>query len=436
MFLPAFYLPWLLFFLVRALKSGAIRDALLGGAVLALMIFNAGLHMVSMAVIAVAGIALTAAVVRRSWKPIVLAAALGISGFVYAAPKLLPVVQYVISDQFWDTRGASIHPDEMSTSMMARAYLDPYQYYGLKGVDDSQSWGWWEYGNYIGAPAVVLIVSCLLWMLWNWRGRDAWLGWSLGLTALLLLAWSAGEFSAFAPASLANRVLFFSRFRIPSRFTIAFVLVAAAFAGWTLQAVATKGTRDARRLVALICVLASLQLLIQNRSQLENVFSVRAIERGFHPLKGPHELPIDRTASAYTQNSPMLRALMNDTSFFNCYESFQLTHVADTDAPLVSTSEDAKIANVSFTPNRIEFSAIAGREPATILLNQNYGPGWRSSVGPVLIDRQSRKPSVVLVPGQAGKFSFSFTPPGLWLGLLIMAAGAIASSFVWKRRLV
>jgi hypothetical protein len=34
-FLPAFYLPWLLFFFLRAMKSGAIRDALLGGAVLA-----------------------------------------------------------------------------------------------------------------------------------------------------------------------------------------------------------------------------------------------------------------------------------------------------------------------------------------------------------------------------------------------------------------
>src|SRR5439155_1891276 len=110
-FLPAFYLPWLLFFFLRALKSGALRDALAGGAVFALIIYNAGLHMVSMVVVAVAALAVTAAVGRRSWKPIVLAAVLGISGAIYSAPKLLPVTLYVTSPQFLDSRTPVAPPD-------------------------------------------------------------------------------------------------------------------------------------------------------------------------------------------------------------------------------------------------------------------------------------------------------------------------------------
>ena len=434
-FLPAFYFPWLLFFFLRAVKWGAIRDALFGGMFVALTIYNAGLHVMSMMVTTIAALAVVSALSLRSWTPIVLATALSVSGGLYAAPKLLPVTLFVAADQFLDTRGSAVHPDQMTAGMVLRSYLDPYQY-GNMVVDSSQRWPWWEYANYIGLPAVLLIVSCVIWVLLKGRDRrEAWLGWSLALTALLLLAWSAGEFSKLAPASLASHVWFISKFRAPSRFTIAFALIGTTLIGWTAKTLAIETTREARFFAGLVCALASLQLLTQNRSLFVDVFSVPPLERGFRPLHGPRTLMIDHTSDPYAPTSPMFRNLMNDTASYNCYESFQLTHAADADHPLVFTKGDANIVDVKFTPNHVEFSAVGGREPTTVLLNQNYGPGWRSNLGPVSVDPQSGKPAVVLASGQTGKFSFVFVAPGVLPGLLIMIASAILSSLVWKRRL-
>ena len=430
-FLPAFYLPWLLFFFLRAMKSRSIRDALLGGAVLALTVFNAGLHMVSMIVVAVAAIALVAALLQRSWTPIILALALGISGGIYAAPKLIPVSLYVTADQFWDTRNPAQHPDQMTWEMMERAYLDPQQS-GQMIVDSAQKADWWEFGNYIGWPAVLLIARCLLWIIIKAR-RDDSLAWALALTALLLLTWSAGEFNAFAPASLASHLPFFSRFRTPSRFTIPFVLVAATLAGWTLKRLAVDALSKAKLFVGVLCALASLQLLVQNRSFFVGVFTIPAVERGFHLMHGPGSLRVDRTTDAYAPTSPMFRDLMNDTAFYNCYESFQLTHAADPDHPLVFAIGEATIGDIVFSPNRVLFSISAGRDAATtVLLNQNYGPGWRSTAGPVHIDKATGKPAVTLAPGQTGRFSFFFAAPGVLLGVFVMLGGAIASPFVSK----
>ncbi len=128
----------------------------------------------------------------------------------------------------------------------------------------------------------------------------------------------------------------------------------------------------------------------------------------------------------------MLVSLMNGVAFDNCYEPFQFVRTADTERPVVFATGDARVVNLSFTPNRIDFSVIAGREPSAIVFNENYGPGWRSTTGPIVLDAQSGQPSVSLIPGQAGKFAFVFFPPGLLFGLIILGAAVIASPFVWK----
>ena len=103
-FLPAFYLPALLFFFLRALETLALRHALLGGVVLALMIVNGGVHVLPMALLVLGSIGLTAAVFRRQVAPLLLAVALAAAGAAYAAPKLLPVAAFITSDRLTDRR--------------------------------------------------------------------------------------------------------------------------------------------------------------------------------------------------------------------------------------------------------------------------------------------------------------------------------------------
>src|SRR6266542_5041965 len=131
-FLPAFYFPLLLYFMIRALQTNAVRPALYGGAVLALMIYNGGLHTVPMAILAVTAFAGCVGVAERRWQPLVLALALLSSGAAYAAPKLVPVSLFVTGDRFWDSRDRTDHPDRMTPELMLRAYADRTQEIGSR----------------------------------------------------------------------------------------------------------------------------------------------------------------------------------------------------------------------------------------------------------------------------------------------------------------
>ena len=118
------------------------------------------------------------------------------------------------------------------------------------------------------------------------------MGVSLALTSLLLLALSAGDFGPLAPASLATHLPMFSQFRIPSRYTLVFVLFAATTVGWVARAITIDMafTSRARGLAAIACVIASLQLVVRNRSYLDNVFSGPVSYEGFHVLRGSDSL--------------------------------------------------------------------------------------------------------------------------------------------------
>ena len=435
-FLPAFYLPLLLFFFLRSLKTEHVRDALLAGAILALIIYNGGLHIVPIALVAVGGTAVVAAAVRRTWPPLALSVLIGVAGFSYAAPKLVPVIQFVKGDQFWDTRTGTELPDRMSVPMLLRAYLDPYQTRSLR-VGSVQRHGWYEYGNYIGALAVILTASSTIWVFATRNIGDRWLGLSLAVTAVLLLALSAGEFGRFAPAEIAAHLPLFSSFRIHSRYTVAVALLAAVTIGWVARSIALDHplTGSARLFVGVVCTVAVLQLLLDNRAQFGGVFSVAPIDHRFRLLAGPATLVTDRATNPYGPNSPMLRTLLLGQSFYNCYESLQLRHTADADHPIVFSDGKSKIFDTRFSPNRIQFSVANGREPSRIFLNQNYASGWRSTAGPITADPQSRMPSVEIPPGQTGRFSFTFAPPGLWLGLSVFAGALVASAVLWSRRL-
>jgi hypothetical protein len=432
-FLPAFYLPFQLFLFLRALGSGSVRDVLLAAGLLALMIYNGGLHIVPMSMAGLGAFSLIAAIAGRTRRPLALLVLFAAAGLGYAAPKLLPMTLFVTGDRFWDARTVIERPDAMTLEMIGRSYLDPYQTRGLRF--EMQRHGWYEYGNYIGLLAALLVAAAIVWALWDRRAPDRRFGLAAALTTLLLLTLSAGEFAPLAPASIAAHVPLFSNFRIPSRYTIAVILFGVVTAGWALKAATTEAgfTPRFKALVAIVSVLATAELALASRLHLRGTFGQAPIPAEFRWLNGSPTLEVDRISDPYRPGSPMFRALMSNQAFFNCYEVMRLTQVADADHPLVYGEAGMKIFSTQFSPNRVEFAVANGSEPARVILNENFAAGWTSDAGTVVPDPQSGKPSVTLTPGQAGTFAFSFRPPGLILGALVGALGA-AISFVLAGR--
>jgi hypothetical protein len=443
-FLPAFYLPWIVYFVLDAVRTGAVRPALYAGAGLALMIYNGSVHLVWMTIPAIACLGVGFAVAMRSWRPVAVALIAVVAGAAYAGPKLVPVVSFVTSDRFWDARDPTPRPDRMTADMMLHAYVDPAQDIGSKFSTAEQQHDWLEYGDYIGAIGTTLIGWGIVWMLL----RPDPLGTPCAVIALLFLVLSAGEFSPFAPFTLLRRLPFFSSFRIPSRLTIdvlLFGVLAAAVAvrrrtdSWRARSGGPQGRRQAAVqwiAVVLMCAIGVVQLIVVNRAHFRGKFSGTPLEHGFRVLKGAGTLTRDVFVNPYTANAPMLRALMNDQAVMWCYEVIQLKRGADAERPLVWVDGPAKVSSVAFTPNRVEFSAIGGGAPTRVFLNQNYDSGWRSTAGPVHLDPQAGgRMYVELAAGQTGHYAFSYTPPGLTAGLVLLILAVPASRFAWNRRL-
>ena len=79
-------------------------------------------------------------------------------------------------------------------------------------------------------------------------------------------------------------------------------------------------------------------------------------------MSGPRADHDARRASPYTPGSPMLRALMEDRSFFTCYESLQLAHGAGPDRPQVfDANPGERVSDLDFSPNELTFSVDGGR---------------------------------------------------------------------------
>jgi hypothetical protein len=301
-----------------------------------------------------------------------------------------------------------------------------------------QRQGWHEYGNYIGPWSALALAAGVLWALVRRSLHDHWFGVSLALTSVVLFALSLGEFGPLAPAVLSRHLPLFDNFRIPSRYTLPFLQFAAITLAFAFRSVVEQYgfPRKARIAVAVLCVAASAHLILVNQWNLKGVFNVAPFDTTFRWMAGPREIATDQLTNAYSPGSPMLRALTEHRAFFHCYESLQVHRASDPERALLSVQGTARVSDMTFSPNRVEFNVFGGSDPAKVLLNYNWAPGWSSNAGPVeLIGHPGKLATVTIAPGQTGRFSFSFTPPGLYLGVGILTTALLASAWAWRRRL-
>jgi hypothetical protein len=435
-FLPGFYLPFQLYFFFKALKTGEWKFVFLSAATLALMVFNGGTHILPMSIASIGCFALVAAIARGNWRPLAFAAAFGIAGLGLASPKLLPVVQYVNGEYFWDTRNPTEQPDRVTLDILEQTYLVPTE--DVRERLPMQRHGWHEYGNYIGIASALALVAGVIWVLARRSPRDHWFGVALAATTIAMFALSLGEFSAYAPASLAHHLPLFSSFRIPSRYTIPFVQFGALTLGFAYSTIEHRYRPGAvqRIVIGAAAIAVAAQLIVTNRWNLKDVFTLAPFDTTFSWSGGPRQIGVEAEASPYTPDSPMLRALMADRSFFSCYESLQVARGAVANRPVVfDANEPSRVTDVEFTPNQLTFNVTVGPTAAVAVLNQNWAPGWTSSAGPIESPPRTELGRTTIPPGQSGRYTFRFVPPGFYAGLVLFGLTMVGGAVLWRRRL-
>jgi hypothetical protein len=435
-FLPYFYLPWMLFFFLSALETGAWRFAVAMAVATALGIYAGGTHVVFMAGVALGCFALAVAALRRDWRPLAILAASGALAALFAAPKLVPLVRFVTSPGLVDIRYFVPEPDRVTAEMLRHLFTDAHQYPRLRFP--GQLYGWQEYANYLGPLGALLIACSFLWILIDRPMLRAHaVGVALAVTSLVLFVLMLGEFASYAPYVLLRRLPLMSQFRLPSRYTLMLTLFGVAMVAWVFSAMAPERSSDSklRRFGGLVLVLAACDLAYWNRVHFAGSFTLPPLTSSFRWLARPGAPAIDPQTDAFFGDSPMLRAMMErNQAVLKCNEPLQLPGAVEAAKPIVFAEGAARVSEIQFRPNRIRFAVLA-RDADRVFMNQRYARGWRSSVGTLEIDPASKLAFVRVPPGTATRVELSVSPPGLVSGLILLLIGLLSSAAIWRRTL-
>jgi hypothetical protein len=190
--------------------------------------------------------------------------------------------------------------------------------------------------------------------------------------------------------------------------------------------------RSARIVASVLCLVAAGDLVWRNSARFDGIFDQEPLKQRFRLLRPAHAMVTDTTIDAYKQDAPMLRALMANRSTFNCYEPLRVKRLSDPDAPLVFVQDDTAMVSSVFTPNRIQVTLATTRQPARLFVNENFAPGWRSTLGPVSPDPRYGNIAVAVPAGAAGDYTIRFSPPGFALGWLIWIVAVVVSVPIWR----
>jgi hypothetical protein len=433
-FLPYFYLPWLLLLWIRAIETGSPAAVAGAAAILAVSMYGGGIYMTFMAGVGLACFSAAAALCLRQWRPIAVLASAGVLAALLAAPKLVPMLAYLGDARLVDLRHFH-RPDRMTLELVVHAFADPFQYPRMLLRD--QMYGWHEYGNYLGFLGAPLIGAAFLWMLAQRpKARAHWLGLSLAVTAALLFGLMLGESGRFAPYELLSRLPMLEQFRLPSRYTLLFVLFATCLTAWVMCEAVGEDTLNPRmrRLAGMVLLLGAASLAYQNRVHFGGAFPLAPLAGQFSLLSRPPAPAIDDHTQGMADDSPMLRAMMDNRAVLSCYEPLVLPGAVDPARPIIVSDEVSRVSDITFTPNRITFDVQTGSRPARLLFNTKYLDGWRASVGTLELDPGTGLAQVVLPPGTSRRVELRFVPPGLTAGVALGGLGLLACGAAWYRR--
>jgi hypothetical protein len=433
-FLAYFYLPWLLWLYVAALGSGSLRTAAGAAAVLALCIWTGGVYIAVMTAVALGILSVTAAAVRRDWRPLAILALTGLLCGLLAAPKLLPVWLFTRDPRIVDIRYFPPGPDVLSLPVLQWSLLEPFQHrrMGAAGL----KYGWHEYGNYIGSIALFFAAAATARVVMTRPGRkEQWLGTSLAITTVVLLLISVGDIGRLAPYAILQALPGLGELRIPSRYLLVFTLFAAALiasvAGRESEARGWNG--GSSRLVSIALVLAALFLADRNRFLLQGAFPHPPLDGSLAFLSRPPAPRVDSVTDGFAPDSPMLRALFDNRAVLKCNEPLHLRGTLREDRPIVFGEGPLSISRIEFSPNRIDFAAVARGPGGRVYMNQRFAAGWTSTAGPFEIDPATDLAYVTLPASAAGRYSFSFFPRGFVAGWILCLFGVALSILAGRR---
>ncbi len=414
------YLPWILAFVWRAVRTSTLWPAVIAAALLALVILEGGIYPAPQAGLLVGATCVALAVQRRRLFPIAVAAVTGFGAAALAAPKLLPTLQLMWQFPRSTLATESTTPRLLFDALFARDQVlsraVPPQAHGL-------TWGFHEYGAYLGPAVAILAVVALV------LARRRVLGFALLGALFLLLACGRIEFGdhlSLNPWGALHELPIFSSQHVPSRFLIPFVLCVAILAGFGADMLGARWGRRGQLAALALVALGAIDAFTIGPPNLWRMYDSPVGAAG-PPGAFHHEWWGDTNLMM-----PLARA---NRGALHCYESVYLKIAAQMPGPGFRgeqyLTDGSEVRLTRWSPNALDFEATGG--PATVLVvNQNYHSGW------TMTEPHGRTFShqgllAAELPAGTTRIALRYRSRAMWVGGLLALIAALAGAWIRRR---
>lgn len=414
--LGAAFMPWVVLFFLKGLSGG--RGFLFAAASLeALIFYEGGMYVLAALVMFMFAYTLGLSWQEQSWRPLLWLMGLHILALMLMAPKLFPVVELMARHRH------VLGPGEPIPGLQFLSFFfDRDQTLHREGVAHA---GYWEVGAYLGVIAALLYGYGL-----SLFRRQAAL--VVSSVFMLLVCW--GNFSVWAPWTLLHRVPGMDTLHIPMRLAFGFLLPAGLLAGMVLERM-----KERSRLLALLAalVLVADLFLVSGRIFGEAVRPWTLRGRGVVSEKNvffQEAVPRNRKFG-FGAWSDQFVFVYGNKGVVNAYEPVRVKAKAVARGTQKYRGESflvhrrGRVKNVFWSPNRLVYDVVLSAEDI-LLINQNFFPGWRSSLGKVF-SYEGRL--AVRVPTGEHRLELEYRPASFLWGVGVLCLAVFAMLFRRKK---
>jgi len=419
--LTVLLIPWLLLALHVAQAQpgrGIAQAALWGG----LMLLEGGLYPIVYAFLLAGLWALVQCASSRSTRPLGALAASALSSMAVGAAVILPSVLYLM-----EQGGAQVEARELlPISALPQLLLGLDQSIDGRTRFPGQLWWWHEYGTYVG-PFFLLLVATGI-----GRARKHALPW-VGMAVFFTLI-AFGDLGSLAPWRLLHQLPVFDSMRVPSRALVLAVLCFALAAAPGLDPPGKNARRTVSAAVALLAVnLAAVLAPIPYTAftQKQDLTPTRGAFHQKDDLGHPQRLAVENHTTTTLD-------VLHNRGDLDCYDPIRpqvFAREKPPGHPQVELQNDAgpapgRVRTLAWSPSRLVY-AVEVPEPAALIVNQNFAPGWTREAGDAPRSAGGLLATVVR-PGET-RVVLVYQPLPLYLGLAITLLSLLAAIVVLRR---
>ena len=408
------FLPWLVFFYKKSLNNS--WHILSIGGVTAFMILGSGAAVPMLfSLFFLFLISLFDINRKKIIRGPAFAVAGGVCGILFSAVKFFPMYDY-LSRYPWSPEGTIMTTPLWILPKMFFAFHQSLFSDYIRGY----TWGWHEYGAFIGPIAALLILAALA-----IRFKRNWPYLALIIISIILLA---GSFASWSPWDLLHKLPGFESVRVPSRLSLLAIFAAAILAGKGLDSVmelfqhgkvAIAGVIFAAILGTHLFVCLPILNHIFRRPPLQVVYN-----KDFKQTYGePNHLYETFLANRGSIKAAWLSAYRPGRAILDYNDNV-----------LEWYSEDNKVQVLDrdFTPNRIKYYLQSGGG-GVLTVSVGYDSGWKRTDGGEILDRGELLSFVI--PAGKTELEIYYFPDYFTLGLfisLLSIMGAILAPFLYR----